>query len=253
MLVFDTNKQYNKLMEFGFEKYPNRRDLLILCKEWIKEDSNFDTLLESMKNFCQKWNSQFNYAKSESLFLSVINQIQKEQICGVSFEFNSNIKIYKTEIDEINELKDLSLMKVAFIIICLAKWRNVNYIYINTGSSIKVKDIFNLAGIKETGKHQQEILHKLNDIGFIDVQLRPLLKVFVPCIVDNEEVALEFNVCDSMIDYFLEYILPHCERCGKAYEKHNNKQKYCPECAKEVAREQKLTYWNKTRKIENTQ
>lgn len=251
MLVFDTKKQYEKLVSEGFEKYPNKRDLLILCKEWLVEGCNICDLKYKMSEFCEKYNSQFNYAKNEQLFLNVINQIVKEQENGIAFEFNSKIKIYKEELDKINSLKTIELRKVAFIIVCLAKWRNANYIYLNSGSSIKLKDIFNLSKIKETGKQQQLYLHMLNETGFIDVQLKPLLKIFIPCIGENSEIELEINVSDDMIDEYVNLNLPHCERCGKVYEKHSNKQKYCPDCAKEVIKEQKLSYWNKTRKIEN--
>ena len=250
MLVFDTNKQYNKLICNGFEKYPNRRDLIILCKEWLNNGTDISQLKQKMIEFCEKWNTQFNYAKYEQLFLNVISHIKKEQENGVAFEFNSNIKIYKKELASIKGFEKLELQKIAFIILCLAKWRNANYIYLNSGSSIKLKDIFTLSNIKCTKKEQMDYLYQLNLLGFIDVQLKPLLKVFIPCMQNDDELEFEFKISDNMINEYIEHTLPHCEKCGNIFEKKNNKQKYCCECAKIVLREQKLKYWNKTRKIE---
>lgn len=250
MLVFDTKKQYNKLILSGFEKYPNRRDLTILCKEWLNNGTDILQLKQKMMTFCKNWNSQFNYAKYEQLFLNVISHIKKEQENGVGFEFNSNIKIYKKELLTIKSLQKLELQKIAFIILSLAKWRNANYIYLDTGSSIKLKDIFTLCDIKSTKKQQMYYLFELNSVSFIDVQLKPLLKLFIPCIQNDDELEFEFEISDNMINEYIKYTLPHCEKCGNLFEKKNNKQKYCCECAKIVLKEQKLKYWNKTRKTE---
>lgn len=237
MLVFDEDKQYEKLEQFGFEKYPNRRDLLILARKWLSEGTNIQNIYSLMVEFCLRFNPQFNSVLNENLLMSVINDIKQELKNGKKFYYKNNIKIYKNEVDSILSLNDKNLQRVAFIIVSLAKWRNANYIYLNASSSISLKIIFDLAKVKLTGKQQKEILHTLNVSGFIDVQLKPLLKCMIPCVSDTGDIAIDYMINNDLIDVWVNYISPKCQRCGVPIVKITNNQKYCAECAKIVKQE----------------
>lgn len=248
MLIFNNELHYKRLIENGFEKYPNKRDLVILCQEWLKEGYSKKELKSKMESFCQQWNSQFNYAKTEGLLLKVLMAVDKLENEPPKFVFNTNIVVFESEINKIKELKDKNLQKIAFIMVCLAKWKNSNFIYLNYDSTIKLKDIFDYAGIKATGKKQLELLHKLNLNNFVDCQLRPLGKFIIDCITNDGDVALSFKINEEMIQNWIDLVCPHCERCGKGFEKNSNKQKYCKECAKIVKNEQTLQIMREKRK-----
>lgn len=236
-------------MANGFEKYPNKRDLIILCQQWLKDGFEKNELKEKMLEFCCEWNSQFNYAKNENLLLGVLKKIENLENETPVFRFSTNIVFFKGEIDKIKELNNKNLQKIAFVMVALAKWRNANFIYLNSESTIKLKDVFKYAEIKATGIQQERALHELNSCGFTDVQLKPILKYIMPAILFDGEIALSFEIDDNMIKHWVKIAYPHCERCGCEIIKQSNKQKYCKECAKIVLKEQKLNYWN-TRKIE---
>lgn len=247
MLIFDENKHCEHLLSSGFEKYPNKRDLTLLCEYWLSKGNRFESLKSMMIDFCFTWNNQFSPAQNENLILSVLDNVKKINENGKSFENNKNIIFYKTELDTLLSIKDKYMQRILFIMISLAKWRNANYIYLNSGSSIKLKDIFTFARIKCTKKEQMMYLHKLDAVGYTDVQLRPLLKFFIPCIVDGGERALSFRISDDMVDELLNITLPHCERCQKPFEKQGNKQKYCKTCAKIIKNEQNRSYLQKNK------
>lgn len=251
MLIFDNNLRFQQLNENGFEKYPNKRDLLILCEEWSKENQDIHFLQQKIIEFCTKWNDQFIPAQNESLILSTIKQVQKQITNGKSFEFNTNVIIYKSEYETIVALKDKQLQKLAFVLVCLAKWRNANYIYINSKSSIKLKDIFELAEIKCSKKEQALMLHRLNSCGFTDVQLKPLLKLFIPSICPVGDVVLEFKIGYNLLQYYKDISYPHCKRCGNAFERMANNQIYCKECGKIIKNEKTKEIMNKKRLLES--
>ena len=236
MLIFNEYEQYNKLMNNGFEKYPNKRDLLILCKEWSRQGTDESQLIHDMIVFCKKWNSEFNSAKSEMLLMDTLKALKKQKENPPKFEFNKNIKIYKEEVDEIYNIKDKKLQKIAFVMVCLSKWRNANYIYLNSKSSISPKIICDLAGVKITAKQQKQYLHILNDIGFINVQLKPLLKCFIPCIKETPNIILNFEINDNMIFQWNNLVNPKCEMCGMPFDRITNNQKYCKSCAADIRR-----------------
>lgn len=246
MLVFDNKKHYDKLIAEGFEKYPNKRDLMVLCQEWFNQGIDTrEKLLNEMIAFCKKWNCEFNSAKNENLLYDVLNSFEKSQKNPPSFEFNKNIIIYKNEINRLLSIEDKNYQKIGFIMICLAKWRNVNFVYLNSGSSISLKIIYELAGIKATSKEQKTALFYLNITGFLDVQLKPLLKCFIPCIEETGDIAMQFDIDDNMIYNWNYLVMPHCARCDNPFVKRCNKQKYCPECAKIIKNEQNKSYMDK--------
>lgn len=241
MLVLNEQKQFQRLLSDGFEKYPNKRDLCILCKGWLQERKYTDEELKhKMIEFCKNFNSQFNVAKAEDLFLRVLKSVHQE----ITFKFNNTIQITESEISYLKTLNSFKKQKLMFVIICLAKWRNANYIYINNGSSIKVSDLFDIAKIKCTKKEQFKILHELNDCLFIDVQLKPMLKCMIPIIDNSSKPVITFDIDDDFIFHWENYILPHCEICGKPFERRSNRQKYCSDCAKKVKNEQNKSYKN---------
>lgn len=250
MLIFDEKKQFERLTSLGFEKYPNKRDLLILCKFWLKQGCGAECLKDKMVEFCNKWNSKFNYAKTEPLFLRVLQELFEEK--EKNFEFCKEISIYTEERDSLLAFPNKKMARVLFVMICLAKWRNANYIYLNSGSSIKLNDIFELARVKATTKEKHQILYQLNELGFIDVQLKPILKIFIPIIKEGDEtpIADRITMSDDVVEWILNFILPHCARCGKPFEKNNNKQIYCKFCRAELDKEQKLKYIHKIRGVE---
>lgn len=245
MLIFDEKKHCEHLLANGFEKYPNKRDLTLLCEYWLSNGNSFDSLKSMMIDFCFTWNNQFSPAQNENLILSVLDNIKKVNEYGKTFENNKNIIFYKPELDVLLGIKDKYMQRVLFIMISLAKWRNANYIYLNSGSSIKLKDIFSFARIKCTKKEQTMYLHKLNVAGYTDVQLKPLLKIFMPCIVNEGNPILTFCISNEMLDELLNITLPHCEICQKPFEKQGNKQKYCKACAKMIKNQQNKSYLQK--------
>lgn len=244
MLVFDDDKQFYNLVQNGFARYPNKRDLRILCRKWLQEGVPFEQLCDKVVEFCKGFNSQFNYAQNESLILGVVAELKEVSDYTNPFALDTSIVIFKEEIEKIKLLGEKALQKILFTIICLAKWRKTNYIYLNCGSSIKLKDIFDLSGIACTKKEQQVYLHELNTMGAIEVQMKPLLKVFIPCIVEQGEPALDFKIDENLINAWLDVSCPHCERCKSPFERVTNNQKFCKECAKQIKREKDLRRWH---------
>lgn len=242
MLIFDNDKHFCNLLENGFEKYPNRRDLVILCKGWLDNGAKFEELKKKMVDFCKKFNPQFNYAKSEALILRVLDTIREQETNGIPFVFQKNIKIYRSEMEKISQLPNFKMQKVAFVMISLAKWRNVNFLYFNSLNSLKLKDVFSLAGVKGTGKEQNLYLYELSKRGFCEVQMRPLLKCLYPCVVSDGEIGIEFEISEDLVRNWENYALPHCTECGNPFEKRSNSQKYCKNCAKKVKNEQNRGY-----------
>ena len=233
MIIFSEDEHYNNLMQNGFEKYPNKRDLIILCKRWLDTGYTIAELKGKIIEYCKMFYSEFSPVKSENLINSVITTLESGELPNY---FNSaEIILYSSEIERIKRIPDKDSQKIAFIILCLAKWNNSTCIYLNTKSLIKISDIFNLSQLKCTKKIQYNILKSLSDNQFIDIKMKPLLMCEIP-ILKNESSGDSIKVVmnDNIIQVWYDLIYPHCCMCGKGFEKKSNSQKYCKKCAIQI-------------------
>lgn len=235
MIIFNQKQQYDNLIKNGFEKYPNFRDLMILAKEWFfveKIDKN--DIKNKLNQFCKEKFEYYDEYKSTDLIKKVINKLDETQNYT---ELPEKLIFYKTEIDDILKIKNKDLQKLIYIFCCLSKLKKSDGIYLNSNNSMKLCDIFELAQVKLAKNKQELVLYDLYKNGFLNVDLRPLLKYHPSCLKFGGEIDFEITPSEDLI---LELqnrngtILIKCERCGKLVPKTNNRMKYCKECSKKI-------------------
>lgn len=247
MLILNDKEYFNYLMENGFEKNVNSKDLVFLARMFYDEDNNEKKVLNRIVDFCKKWSKDFNYSKWENKIYEIL-KIVKEKNIKVNEE---EICFYKYELDKIKEIEDYKIQKVLFIMLCILKKFNQNYIYLNSTSYIKLKDIFYLAKIDIPQKEQNLFLNKMYNIGLLEVDLKPLLRCKVSFYdkenCENQDYYNYYNEENKILsfipnnDMILEYEKHldskktiNCQICGKTITKTNNKVKYCKDCARKM-------------------
>lgn len=202
MLIFDSKIHYDNLILNGFEQYPNKRDLIILATYWLKNNIvSYETLKDYMIFFCKKCNSQFNLIKSEKLILSVMDAIQNGKNAMPENFYSKKINFTEKELNLIKKMNDSNSQSILFVIMSLCKWYRADYLYFNSNSSLQIGELFDFAGIKKTKKQQLEILHHLNDSGYISINLKPLLKCDVLVLDGNSFPKYTFVIDRDMIKH----------------------------------------------------
>lgn len=151
------------------------------------------------------------------------------------------ISITDTEIEKINTLKGKQQRRLAFTLLCLAKYYNKinpqqNY-WVNTPDT----EIMNLANINTSIKRQGLLYHQLRDEGFIRFSKKvDNLSVQVLFADDGNDV-IYINDFRNIGNQYLMYMgEPYfaCENCGLVTKignydnpKGGRHTKYCTECA----------------------
>lgn len=237
MIILNYEEHYNKLNEFGFEKFPNRRDMSTLAYKWKSLGVSNQAIRDMLIDFCRKWDSQFCEAKYENSILETLKQLEKEQK-----QLPENITFTNNEILKLKEISEYEVQKIAFIIMSFIKFRGGDCIYLTANSATKQKDVFEYANVNISTKKQNLILHKLYKSGIINVELKPLLKITCNIIDFDKDKKYDIESItnfepnkDLILQY--EYIMGKaikCNSCGKLVHKTNNKLKYCPDCAKKI-------------------
>ncbi len=157
------------------------------------------------------------------------------------------VEVTKTEMERIDALEGRQAQRLAFTLLCLAKyWDAVNpqcKHWVNNKDS----EIMRMANINTSIKRQGLLYHSLSEAGLVQFSKK----------VDNTSVRVLFiseGETAMMITDFrnlgYQYLKYHgepyfeCQNCGLT-TKYNNpvkgsKQKYCKECAVEVATRQRV-------------
>lgn len=178
-----------------------------------------------------KWDKTIDYA---------INRAYKYDAVVID-----KIDISKTEMEKIDALSGKQAKRLAFTVLCLAKyWNKVNPngdCWVNSKDS----DIMRMANINTSIKRQSLLYHYLNEEGLIQFSRK----------VDNTNVRVTFvddgpavfSVTD-LRNLGYQYLMYHgepffvCENCGITTKIKNpsrgRKQKYCADCANKIKMQQ---------------
>ena len=160
-----------------------------------------------------------------------------------------HISISKPEMDIIMGLESKQIQRLAFTLLCLAKYGNEvnpnNDNWVTNDDS----DIMKMANIRTSIKRQCLLYHNLRENGLLRFSKRvDNTSVRVNYITEGEEELRIYDFRNLGYQYFKYLGEPYfeCQNCGiitKAEPKASGrKQKYCKSCAIEVAIKQRVDY-----------
>lgn len=157
------------------------------------------------------------------------------------------IHITKKEIETINSISGVQSRRLAFTLLCLAKYWNIR----NENDSFwvvsKDNDIMKMANIKTSMRRQCKLYHDLIELGLISLSKRiDSTNVRVNFADDSSNVEL---VVPDFADVGNRYLMHvgepffECAECGRIAKysspKYGTSQKYCERCAPRVHAQQK--------------
>lgn len=164
------------------------------------------------------------------------------------FDIDS-ITITDTEMNVIEKLNGVQLRRLAFTLLCLAKYHIAANGQMDGWVNTKDSEIMRMANINTSIRRQSLMFHELNDLGFVNFSKK----------IDNTNVQVVFmsagNSVISVSDFRnlgYQYMMHtghkeffQCENCGMVVkrrgvqsqempQKTGRHQKYCSDCAIEV-------------------
>jgi hypothetical protein len=164
------------------------------------------------------------------------------------FKNIKSVRITKSELDNICLLDDIKKQKLAFVLLCTAKYRdqyNPNNCH---KTDISATDLYKMARVVLPKEQRNVYLHFLIKDGLVEPHNNSKTKNKKLLFVSedgNDEVVLELKE----IDYHeLAYVyvswknngdgFTKCQKCGKTIKQSKTRpRKYCEECAEIVEKE----------------
>lgn len=157
------------------------------------------------------------------------------------------VTVSQTELDKIASLKSKLARRLAFTVLCLAKFRNEFCPNNNNWINYKDKDIMSLANVSVSIRRQAELYRSLLDAEMVkfpkSVDKTDMQVIFA----DDGEPALyiyDFRNLGYQYQMFCGEPYFECERCGVVTKIDNpdkgRRQKYCHDCAASIALQQRI-------------
>ena len=158
-----------------------------------------------------------------------------------------SIKISKPEMEKINSLDGVQTRRLAFTLLCLAKYWKMVIPHGDYWVNNKDNEIMAMANINTSIKRQSNMYWTLREAGMIQFSKKVDNTSVRVCFIKDGETAMEVTDIRNLGYQYLKYMgEPYfeCQCCGIVTRYSNPakglKQKYCKACATKVAVKQRV-------------
>lgn len=155
-----------------------------------------------------------------------------------------DVRITVPEMKKISNLKGRQLQRLAFTLLCLAKYWNAVNPNCDGWVNNKDSDIMQIANITTSIKRQSSMYYTLNELGLVSFSKRVDNINVKVCFIEDGETELTISDFRNLGYQYLKYLgEPYfeCVNCGLTTKIRNPqnknsawKQKYCKDCAVKI-------------------
>lgn len=161
-----------------------------------------------------------------------------------------SIVITKPELERISKLDKIQLKRLAFTLLCLAKFYRARS-NADGWVATPIKAIMKMANINESVKRQDLLYYQLGQLGMIEFSKKIAdmsVRVTYEEAGDPALYITDFRNLGYQYECLNSGKFIRCEKCGlvireKNYGKAGRRQKYCQDCAAKTKSEQDAAAW----------
>ena len=212
--------------------------------------SNSDAYAETVR-----WLSKHHNNFDESSYSNVISDAVKGAV-KYPFYIIDNIKITQSELEAISSLDNLRAEKILFVLLCMAKQQSMANGFSNGLVKYSITDLCKDARVSVPADDREYILYEIVQRGLLGYPMKNNTQCLIVNFINTDQVVLELDEvdCQELAYVYLKWKndgkgYTKCQRCGRLMKQSKTKpKKYCEECAKEVQKEQKRLWAEKSRK-----
>ena len=226
--------------------------LRIVSRYYIDKGYKSKEVKKLMDEFVIRCDPCVSLVKWDKRINDAIKYAEKHKAINVDY-----ISITKSEIKIIDGLNRKPLKRLAFTLLCIAKfWMSVNETC-NWWIKDTNNDIMKMANINTSIKRQSEMYSYLREIGLIEFSKRVDNTSVRVCFHSDDEEAMRISDFRNLgYQYLMYHGEPYfeCESCGIVTKVNNvsskKPQRYCTKCATEIKIKQRVNSVMKQRKCD---
>ena len=148
------------------------------------------------------------------------------------------VSVTKKELEVINGLDSVRVKRLAFTLLCVAKYWNCVRGDMNDGwVNVPDKDIMSMANIKVSVRMQSDMFRELRDLGLVRFSKRVDNLNMQVLFISDDDAEMLITDCRNLGNQFMartDSNYTKCKQCGAVVRKKSNSQKYCKACAAEI-------------------
>lgn len=209
-------------------------------KEILNELNSF------MENNYPRYNPLDWYASLEKY----ANKADKYPLCECE-----GVWITENELKTIEEIHDKVLERLAFTLLCLAKFRNFRNPDNNNWVTYSTSEIYSLACINTNAFEKEIKLNKLRELGLIayakKVDNLNIQVLYIDNNGKNELFISDFRKLGYEWKLYQGENYIRCADCGILTKRKNNNQRYCKDCSDKI-RSKRQKNIMRERRLQNT-
>ena len=156
------------------------------------------------------------------------------------------IEITAPEMAKIDALEGKQIRRLAFTLLCLAKYWNLVNPNCDSWVNNKDSEIMRMANINTSIKRQSLMYYNLNELGMVQFSRRVDNTNVKVCFIEDGKAVMTITDFRNLGYQYLKYHgEPYfeCANCGLVIKQNTSagrKLKYCPECAIEIKMQQNI-------------
>ena len=204
-------------------------------------------IIKELNSFMESNYPHYNPVDWDVSFEKYANKAGKYPLCECN-----GVWITKNELKTIEEMHDKVLERLAFTLLCLAKFRNYRNPNNNNWVNHTNGEIYSLACINATSFEKDIKFNKLKELGLIEYA-KKVNNLNIQVLYIDEDCEKTFFVSDFRklgYEWRLykgeKYI--RCADCGTLVKNTNGKRRYCKECAENQNRTKTLEKYYEKKK-----
>ena len=237
--IFNEKDNIEKMINNGYVDFVNPTQTIRKLARYnyyvnqYNKSKNYTAIVDYMhKNY--DGFSEFVYQKDIEGCIKDVDKMPWKDI--------SSINITKSEIDVIRCLDDIRKQKIAFVLLCTAKYKDAYNANNNHKTDISMTDLYKMARVVLPQAERAMFLHFLTQDNLIEKHICAGTKNKKLLFVSEnpeDETAISLQEVDflELAYVYMDYISGHigydrCEKCGRLMKQSKTKpRKYCPICA----------------------
>ena len=206
-----------------------------VAKYYTYKGYNKNEVGRQLENFILQCDPETSILKWADKIDAIVKYNTKKELILIDY-----ISITESELDVIISLKSKMEQRLAFVLLCLAKYNMIINPESDYWVNYKISDIMAMANINTSVKHQCELYYNLREQGLIKYSKKvDSLAVHILFTDDDSIEVLKISDFRNLGYQYLQYRgfpgIINCEVCGITMKtdplKKGRKIKYCPECA----------------------
>lgn len=212
--------------------YNHFQSLCLLAKHYLyTENMNAVQIEKELIDFIDK-KTKIKYIPSKwniSISRAIAKAKKQPQV------MIENVIITKSEMNKIQQLDTVHLQRVAFTLLCLAKYHNQVFDKNNNWTNCSLVELFKLSNVSNKKYYERlDLIRTLYQKGYIKYsQKNTNTNICVDFIDNNSDSEVFITDMRELGKQYMQYCGDRyikCESCGKLFRPKTNNSKFCKDC-----------------------